>query len=69
MTRREAIDLAVIESARAYMAASLRADRFGRRIMSDAEFAEYEQATVASLDALQDLRDALSRHSAARRQP
>ena len=67
MTRRHLIDQAVIEAARHFMATSLIADRLGNRADTDAEIDAYERAAHASLDAMQELRDALSRHSAARR--
>ena len=64
--RIEMAELAVIEAARIYMALSLRADRIGGRTVVDDDYAAYEAAVHASLDALQELRDALSFHSRVR---
>ena len=64
--RLEAAEIAVVEAARHFMAVSLIADRKGHRADDDASIEAYEQAARASLDAMQELRDALSFHSRVR---
>ena len=52
---------AVIEAARQFMAANLRAEWLGAKPgMTDREYNAYEAAARAAIDAMQDLRDCLA---------
>ena len=69
MTRTDLVEAAVVEAARRYVAAQLRAERKACGVREDAQYYAYQDAVNVSLDALQELRDACAAHSCTRDRP